>query len=202
MTSEDQLNTPGETSAATCVCQADETAADNSGPVVKTLKFLIIVSNILVAVLVSGAAAMRYVFKIDLYGVDEFILLFSFVLYFAGAAYGANRDQHICADILRNYVAAPKPRSVIVAFTAFLTLALSLVFSWLGVKMFTWQWATQGATQVWRIPLWLTQGFIALCMVLMSYYFLIWFIKRLKECRLAFAGAARAGDSDGKGSVR
>lgn len=163
-------------------CPALEREPDDSAIVVRILKILIFWSNLLVALLVSCTAAMRYLFKMDLYGVDEFILLAAFILYFSGAAYGAHKGKHICADILANYLKAPKLKRIVAALTAFITLSLSVIFSWLGVKMFTWQWMTQGKTQIWKIPLWVPQGFIALCLVLMSIYFFIWFIRRIKDC--------------------
>jgi len=169
-------------------CPAEETGPSDSGFIVKILKNLIIWSNLVVAVLVTCTAAMRYLFKMDLYGVDELILLAAFILYFSGSAYGAHRGSHICADILSNYLKAPKVKTIVTSFTAFLTFTLSVIFSWLGVKMFTWQWMTQGKTQIWKIPLWVPQGFIAICLVLMSIYFFIWFIRRVKDCRTVYKG--------------
>ena len=183
----DNKNPNIELEMPVCPCDSvDAFVPDDSGPVIKVFKFLIITSNILVAILVSSAAFMRYVLEMDLYGVDEFILLAAFILYFSGSVYGAHRNQHICADIISNYLKNIKAKRVMGAITSFLTFGLSAVFSWLGVNMFTWQWATQGKTQIWRIPLWVTQGFIALCLILMSVYFLIWFIRSLKALRDAW----------------
>lgn len=194
----DNKNPDHETGANPCGSKND-TGLNESGPVLKILKFFIIISNILVAVLVSSAAIMRYLLKIDLYGVDEFILLSAYILYFSGAVYGAHQGQHICADILSNYLKSYKLKSMLKVVNSFITLALSLVFSWLGVKMFAWQWMTQGKTQVWRIPIWASQGFIALCLILMSVYFLLWFIKSVKQLRYAMVdGSCPATDDSVK----
>lgn len=155
--------------------------------IIKATKWVVIISNAAVAMLVAATAIMRYVFKTDLYGIDEFIVISAFTLYMSGSVYGAHRGSHITADMLSQYIKNKKLNASLVVFSSFLTVAFSAAFTWLGAKMFIWQIMKQGKTQIWRIPLYIPQGIIFLCLALMTLYFSIWFVRRIKTMRRVFS---------------
>jgi TRAP-type C4-dicarboxylate transport system permease small subunit len=162
----------------------------DKGPLLTSLRFIIVATNLLLAVMVSITAIMRYVLKIDLYGIDEFILLIAFILYFAGSAYGAKKERHISADILTQYVHRPKAKQIIIMLSSILTLLLSGVFAWLGGQMFIWQIMKGGKTQIWRIPLYVPQGAIFLGLLIMTWYFGRWFVRECRKSSELFKGKA------------
>jgi TRAP-type C4-dicarboxylate transport system permease small subunit len=134
-------------------------------------KGIMIVCSIVVAVGISIAAVLRYVFRTDLYGSEEIIVIFAYWLYFAGGAFGAYERSHITADVVSVYVKNPRLKAALACFSSLCTFGLSTLFAWWGWHMFAWGLEKGGATPVWRIPLVIPQSAIFFGLVLMSVYF-------------------------------
>ena len=137
--------------------------------------------SLVLSFLITFGAFLRYVFHINLYGVEEIIAFFAAWLYFVGAAYGAYEDSHIQADVVFSFVKNLKIQSIIHAFVGgvvFLLSILGIYAAW-GMVSFSFQMGTQ--TPVWRFPLWIPQGSVLFGFVLMMLYFGVHFVEKLKR---------------------
>ncbi len=147
---------------------------------------IMIACGLLVAISISISAALRYIFHMDLYGLEEIVVIFAYWLYFSGAAYGAYEDSHIAAGIVDVYVRNPRIRTGIKLIASLATTGLALLFTLWAWQMFRWTLANHGSTPVWRISLAVPQGAILFGMGLMSFYFCVHLIARFREARASF----------------
>ncbi len=61
---------------------------------------ILIICNLAIMSIVVASFLSRYLFAVDFYGAEEFLLIFAFWLYFIGAAYGSYERSHIEADFI------------------------------------------------------------------------------------------------------
>ena len=171
---------------------APKTLEDSHGPlarfILKVLRFIMISMSLTVAVVIGIAAALRYIFKMDMYGIEDFIIIFAYWLYFSGGAYGAYENSHITADILTVYMKNQKLKRGIICFSSLCTVLLSGLFAFWGWQMFKWQLEKGGASPIWRIPLYVPQSAITLGLTLMTFYFGLHFLENFRLFRQALAG--------------
>ncbi len=143
-------------------------------------KFILFICSFLIIIGVASKAIFRYLFQIDFHGVEEFIILLAFWLYFIGASYGSYRKGHIAADIIPMYIKDEKIKQIFMLFVSLLTIGISALFTLWAVDMLTWT-LERGATSVmWDIPVAYSQAVILISFVLMTFYFVVHFINDLK----------------------
>lgn len=118
-------------------------------------------TSILLALMIGAATLMRYVFKTDLYGYEEWVKLLAFWLYFSGAACGALNGTHVSADIVNSYVPEGVFKRVLVVIKNLVTVGISGLFLYYGYGFFLFGFLgplgngiAVPMTTVWRIPLW------------------------------------------------
>jgi TRAP-type C4-dicarboxylate transport system, small permease component len=138
-------------------------------------KAVMIVTSAFIVVSVGSIAIQRYVFRGDLYGMEEFITLAAFWMYFIGAAYATHIRSHISAEIFSIYCTHHGLRQAVALVRTGLTVALALLYTYWAGQMFAWSLAEGGRTTVWQIPLVTTHTAILVGFVLMSWYFLVEF---------------------------
>jgi len=139
-----------------------------------------VTASIFITLGVAAAAILRYVFKTSLFGLEELILIAAFWMYFMGASYAASRKQHISAEIVSVYCKNRKTREIMILIAEFITLALSLLYTSWGAYFAYWGITEGGVTPVYQLPIAVSQFAIFLGFVLMTWYFLIDFIRRAK----------------------
>lgn len=139
--------------------------------------------SLIIAVSITIGAMLRYVFKTNLYGMEEIISIFAFWLYFVGGAYGAFEDSHIKADVVSSFVTNQKLQSTLIAFSTGVTAFFCFVGIYLAWGMLSFSFLRGTQTPVWRIPLWIPQGAVFLGFVLMALYFSIHFKDHLKKTK-------------------
>lgn len=127
---------------------------------------------------ISAATAMRYIFKLDLYGYEEWIKIFAFWLYFIGAGFGAYAGTHVSADLVQSYLPDGGLKKFILFLRTVITLGITLLFTWYGWDFFWFAFVGPLGTGVaipktvaWRIPLWTAYLSIFLGLLFMSWYF-------------------------------
>jgi TRAP-type C4-dicarboxylate transport system permease small subunit len=139
-------------------------------------KAIMIATSAFIVVSVGAIAIQRYAFRGDLYGMEEFITLAAFWLYFIGAAYATHIRSHISAEIFSVYCPHYGTRQAVALLRSGVTVGLALLYAVWGWDMFRWSLAEGGATTVWQIPLAATHTAIFLGLVLMAWYFLVEFV--------------------------
>lgn len=139
-----------------------------------------IAASIFITLGVAAASILRYVFKTSLFGLEELILIAAFWMYFMGASYAASRKQHISAEIVSVYCKNRKAREIMILIAEFITLALSLLYTYWGAYFVYWGVTEGGTTPVYRLPIAVSQFAIFLGFVLMTWYFLLDVVRRTK----------------------
>ncbi len=147
--------------------------------VVNSLSFVCLVTSIILTLVMCAVTFFRYVIQGDLYGFEEWVKLFAFWLYFAGAALGAYNRTHVSADLVNAYLKEGKLRQSLVFLRNFLTVGTCGIFVYYGWEFFYFGFMGPLGTGIaipktsaWRIPLW--TGYISVFMglALMLYYFI------------------------------
>ena len=136
----------------------------------KTIE-IILVATCALTVLVSGAAAiMRYVFKTDLYGVEEWLVLITMWLYFLGATYGSYEESHIKGDLLNLIIKTKKQRKGHQIYVYLYSSAILVVWGKWAVDYFIRCLGTGQRTPGWHFPVWTSQIAISIGIFGMLFY--------------------------------
>ncbi len=147
--------------------------------VVNSLSGICLVTSIALTLIMCGVTFVRYVIQGDLYGFEEWVKLFAFWLYFAGAALGAYNRTHVSADLVNAYLDNGKLKQSLVFIKNFLTAGTCAIFVYYGWEFF--YFGLMGPlgtgvaipkTSAWRIPLWTGYISVFLGFAIMFYYFL------------------------------
>ncbi len=143
--------------------------------IVKAEKIIIVITGIAVTLIVGLACLMRAIFKVDLVGYEEILVMFAFWLYMIGSAYGTYEKSQITADILNIYLKEGVVKSFVNLIRSFLTLVLA---SWFGIWAFdfvVWGVEMQTKTPVWRLPMVWGQSSIFIGLLLVSIFNALYF---------------------------
>lgn len=138
--------------------------------------FWVCLSSFFIVLSISAMTVMRYLLDMDLFGIEEWILLASFILYFMGAAQGSFERSHICADFLEKTMAHRGWLSAYFLLQRGIELFINYVFMYWGYLMLSWSITRWPITPVWRLPFALPQSFIVLGFVLMALYSTVQYI--------------------------
>lgn len=150
------------------------------------LKFQRIMMILCSLMIVSGitlGAIMRYVFKADLYGMEELLVICAFWLYFMGGAYGSYEKSHITAELVSVYVTNPKIRIIVMLISSLITTGLCYMATYYAVSFFSWSLIKGGTSTVWQIPMVIPQSAVFVGFVLMSLYFTVHLINDIKKMK-------------------
>lgn len=127
---------------------------------------LLLVSSLVITVL------LRYVFNSDLFGLEEFIIIPGFWLYFLGAAYGTRDDSHIKADLVTEFVTNKSKVKIIQVITQFITFITCVIMTVWGFDFLLWSYNSGAKSPALNIPSYFSQMSVFIGFLLMSIYFL------------------------------
>lgn len=136
----------------------------------KTTRFLSFMSGILVACCIFAMVLMRYVFKTDIFGMEEVILTITFWFYFCGATNGSRENSQIKADLIGLFVKDEKTlwyRELFVGVVEVIVIAFLTYLSFWLLKL---NLVRMPATTALKIPQIVPQAAIDLGFVLMFVY--------------------------------
>ena len=137
----------------------------------KAVVAVMVATGVFVVLAVAAGAVMRYLFRKDIYGVEELTTIAAFWMYFTGAVYAGKTRQLISAEMITVFTKNP-----VILYAAALTqrvavLAICLVFSWWGWQFLQWSYTGGGRTNLWQIPLWVGQSSVFFGLVCLLAYF-------------------------------
>ena len=132
--------------------------------------FFLVTSSVLITVAICIASAMRYFFKLDFFGMEEYVLIAACVLYFVGAAHGSFERSHISADFMENFMARRGGLGKLLFVQKTIELAMSYIFIYWGILMIQWCYNAWPVTPVWRIPFLIPETIVCLSFVMMAVY--------------------------------
>jgi len=144
----------------------------------KAQRLFMFLSCLLITIGLSITVFFRYVFKLDVFGIEELQLIPTFLLYFLGAAYASYERSHITADMVDSFVKSEKAKQSIRTLNAIVTLVVSLIFTYWTIKHFIWSYETRGTTAAWKLPVFIPYGIVMLGFVFISLYSVMHMVKQ------------------------
>jgi TRAP-type C4-dicarboxylate transport system permease small subunit len=147
--------------------------------IVGAFTIIIGVNSLLITLIIAGAAASRYIFKVNFYGYEEIAVLVAFWFYFMGAAYGSYNNTHVSADIIDAYLPECKMKRWLTFVRHLITCAVCGLFVCYGYEFFRFgfvgplgNFQFKPTSMVWRIPLWTSYSAIFVGLIFMEVYFI------------------------------
>ncbi|MCG8639863.1 MAG: TRAP transporter small permease [Desulfobacterales bacterium] len=132
--------------------------------------FFLVSSSVIITSAICISSIMRYFFKLDFFGLEEFVLIGACILYFIGAAQGSFERSHISADFMENLMARKGGLGYLLFVQKTIELIMSYVFIYWGVLMLQWCIQAWPVTPVWRIPFLIPESIVCLSFILMAVY--------------------------------
>lgn len=157
-------------------------------------QFILVATGGFVTVAIGTAAMLRYLFRQDLYGAEEFITIAAFWMYFIGAVYAVHAKKHIQAEIFSSICKNERIVAAVKVTSVALTAALALLYTWWGWEFFAWSLGSNARSVVWQVPLVVGHTAVFVSFILMSIYLIV----ELKEEIATFRAALKNRTSDGE----
>lgn len=101
-------------------------AADRAMDTIGTV--LIVIGGAIVALTVVLQVLLRYVFKVPLFGLEEFSRLVAVWVYFIGAIYGTKYDNHVQGDVAERFFTSQRAKTAVKIMTWCLSLVVCALF--------------------------------------------------------------------------
>ena len=133
-------------------------------------KITMIAIGLLLPGMITVGAIFRYVFKSDLYAIEEIEVFLAVWLYFMGTVYASYKKSHITADILQTMIKTHAIRKGLAVLSSVLTAGICLAFSYWCTDMMTYTWNKSPHTAVWKIPLITQYIAVYVCFILTFLY--------------------------------
>ncbi|MCF7936122.1 MAG: TRAP transporter small permease subunit [Synergistales bacterium] len=149
----------------------------------KFLEWMLVVTQLLLSFAIVATVLFRYILHLDLYGSEEFILIFAFWLYLMGAAYGSYEDSHIQADIVKEYVKNPRLRFWMRFVVVSISTVTCLVINYWAFNYFVWGIVRDTRSIAWRIPMVIPQSAILVGFSIMSLYLVLDLLRLIGRIR-------------------
>ncbi|SDP30624.1 TRAP transporter small permease [Desulforhopalus singaporensis] len=136
-------------------------------------------TSVILTLIICAATFFRYIVKGDLYGYEEWVKIFAFWLYFAGASIGAYNRTHVSADLVNAYLKEGIVKNFLVFLRNLITVSVCLLFTWYGYEFFMFGFMGPlgtgiaiPKTTVWRISFWVGYLSVFSGLGFMSVYFI------------------------------
>lgn len=142
-------------------------------------KIALITCSLGVMLMVVAAFFARYFFSYDLYGIEEFLMVVAFWLYFIGAAYGSYEKSHIEADFVQSIFGDRPFTRVLGHVRDVIELVVLVVLTYWSWLLITFAYVRSSVTPGWRIPLLVPQSAILVGFILMTLHASIHYWRKL-----------------------
>lgn len=150
---------------------------------VKLQEYIVIVAGIAICLLITAAAITRYVFKVDFYGSEEYIMYVAFWLYFIGSSLAARDDSHINADMIGSFAKSERVKKVFAVVRQVISLVISLITTGWAFLYIMRSVRLGPTTAVLKAPMVLMQVPILISFALMDIYIVYYLWKAVKALR-------------------
>lgn len=148
---------------------------------IKLQRSILVFTSLTVVILMTISVFLRYVLRTDLFGIEDFIVIAAFWLYFIGGSYGSYDESHIKADILSIYLKGSKLAAIINFIASMITSLVAIVFTKWAFDLFVWGIVMKGKSPAWGIPTYVPQSSMLIGFILMSFYFVIYLKRDAKQ---------------------
>ena len=111
---------------------------------------LIIAGGVLVTLTVVLQVILRYIFKVPLFGLEEFSRLIAVWVYFLGAIFGTKWDAHVQGDVAGRLFSTDRSKAVIKVIAWVLSLVVCILFLYHSATYSIWLYGTgERTTGLW-----------------------------------------------------
>lgn len=142
--------------------------------------WILVVSSLLVVLAEGMTVIMRYLLKVDLFGMEELIIIPAFWLYFIGASVGTYHKRHITAELVSEFVKNDYIRLWIKTFSTFVTTVICIIMFYWATEFVSWSLTSGKTSSTWRVPEYVTHISLFLGFLFMSMYFIVDLVKQVK----------------------
>jgi len=149
----------------------------------KLQQIILILTSVFISVFMFVEVMLRYVFHKPLMGIEEIIPLGAMWLYFIGASYGSYKRTHIKAEVVEVIVKKPRPVSIARVVASFVSFGVALYLCKWGLDFFIFGVTAGQLSATLFIPMVYSQSAVFFGMILMTFYFLIELIDRVRTLR-------------------
>lgn len=140
---------------------------------VKFQEIIMIFTSLSLAFMVTVTVILRYILKLDLYGIEEIEIMVAMWLYFIGASYGSYNKSQISADIVEALVPESNVKQYLRCVRSVIAAVLYAGLVYLAVDLLLFNVSSNFKTAIWKIPLYFTSAGVLLGCALMTFYGLI-----------------------------
>ncbi|MGN0721351.1 MAG: TRAP transporter small permease [Anaerovoracaceae bacterium] len=154
----------------------------------KIEKTVLMICTLLVFIVLIVSVVIRYVFKSDLYGIEEIIAIVAMWMYMLSASYASYEGSHIKADILDTYVKNQKILALDHLVVEIISALVLGVFCIWGVEYAQWTISSGNLSPYWKFPLCISQVSLSVGLILMEFYSIYHCAKKFQEFKQIVAG--------------
>lgn len=130
----------------------------------------IFISGMIILLAMVATVVLRYVLKLNLFGMDEIILCFVFWFYFFGGVNGSREDSQIRADVVSLMIKSDRARWALRIVTRTIEVVVLGFLVYLSTSLFITNCQRMPATQGLKIPFIVPQSAIVIGFFLMLMY--------------------------------
>jgi TRAP-type C4-dicarboxylate transport system, small permease component len=136
----------------------------------KTYQLFLFLSGAAIVLAMIATVLMRYVFRTDLFGMEEVILTVAIWFYFLGAANGSMEDSQISADITTVFIKSEKIKLYLKIFTRVIEIVVLVFLIVMTARLLHTNYVRFPTTRGLKIPYIVPQAAILVGFVLMLFY--------------------------------
>lgn len=116
-------------------------------------KWLLIITSLVIAIIVTIGVIMRYVFDANFFGQEELLTLFAMWLYWIGGIYGCYEQSQIGADIVISSVKNWHAKKIIQLIIHIISIIVCIVFIYWGIDYLAFSLKNFAVSPGLKIPL-------------------------------------------------
>lgn len=147
---------------------------------VKTQKLFLLIASVIITIALFLAVIFRYILKIDLFGIEELLIIPTFTLYFIAAAQASYEQNHIAADLLESYLGSEKIKQLVNVLNSLVILIVCVILTYWNIQNVMWIYQQGAKTSGWGIPLVIPHTIVLIGFVLMTLHTLIHLLNYIK----------------------
>lgn len=142
---------------------------------------ILVITSLALALAQTSMVIMRYFLKTDFFGIEEIIIIPAFWLFFVGASYGTYKKRHISAELVSWVIKDDYKKVWIETISSFITLIICFIMTYWSVEFFIGSIANGQTSSALQIPHYIPRSSVLFGFLLMSLYFFVEFINKIKE---------------------
>jgi len=149
----------------------------------KLLEIVMSISSIAIASMIFIGAIMRYILKMDFFGMEELVMIFAFWLYFVGCGYASHEDSHLSVDLISSYIKNEKIKHIHKIIKYGISLVICVItMSWC-FEYVMWNIKMDPRTPVYDLPMVISQVSILVAFIIMTIYTAVHLIQSIISLR-------------------